>query len=148
MRLRAGLQSLSDGASNEIEEARFASGMSQFISIQSGKTYDPKASTPNIDAARAQFAKHLMDEKRYSDLRGILIETELQSARLLKIKQAFTGELPVTEGPQPSTRDPAGSPVARTMEAAVVGPSTTRTAHDHLNPAPRGQLPRHHRRRQ
>ena len=83
LKLRTALQSLSNGSWNAAKESELASAMSQFIKVQSGETYDSNA-TANVDTARDQFANYMMKDapKRYRDLRGKLIETELQSARL------------------------------------------------------------------
>jgi hypothetical protein len=84
LKLRISLQTLSGGTSNAIDEDQLALAITQFMKIQSGETYDSHADPPNIGTARDKFAEYLMKDapKRYRDLRGKLIETELQSARL------------------------------------------------------------------
>jgi hypothetical protein len=56
----------------------------RFVTLQTGKAYGPKPDTPSLEESHSRLAAHLMQDapKRYRDLRGMLIETEMQATRL------------------------------------------------------------------
>jgi hypothetical protein len=58
--------------------------LTRFVLLQQGRCFDPAASAEPLPAAHASLAKHLLEEapSRYRDLRGQLIETELEATRL------------------------------------------------------------------
>lgn len=58
--------------------------LSRFVTLQSGKPYDPDAAAPEPEASYQALASYLLKDAptRYRDLRGKLLETELESTRL------------------------------------------------------------------
>lgn len=61
-----------------------ACAIEQFISTQQGTLPDADRPLPNLEASHDRLATYLMKEApvRYKDLRGKLVETELQSTRI------------------------------------------------------------------
>ncbi|CAN7393202.1 hypothetical protein LJR230_002318 [Trinickia sp. LjRoot230] len=67
-----------------IAESGWSTAIDRFVTLQKGETYDPHARIRSLDASRHDLATYWMKDapKRYRDLRGKLIETELQATRL------------------------------------------------------------------
>ncbi|HEY4073610.1 MAG TPA: hypothetical protein VGM52_10955 [Herbaspirillum sp.] len=66
------------------DEAAVAAITSRFLSLQKGRSYDSSADTPDIRQSQAALAKYYMNEAagRHRNLRGLLIESELEATRL------------------------------------------------------------------
>lgn len=84
--VRADLVSIAERSRSgtPIVESQWASVIDRFVTLQKGETYDSHARIPSLEASRHELATHWMKDapKRYVDLRGKLIETELQATRL------------------------------------------------------------------
>jgi hypothetical protein len=87
-------------------------GISRFISLQQGKLYDAAQAPVPLAQSHKALAHYLLEDapKRYRDLRGILLETELQATRLReRFHTAMTDPAPVTA----NTRTPRKPTSAR-----------------------------------
>jgi hypothetical protein len=62
---------------------------SRFLSLQYGLPYDLSREMPDIRQSQASLAYYYMKEApgRYRDLRGLLVDTELQATRLAERKE-------------------------------------------------------------
>ncbi|NRO99537.1 hypothetical protein GWC77_27090 [Paraburkholderia sp. NMBU_R16] len=67
-----------------VDESGLAVATDRFVTMQKGEAYDPHAAIPDLAGSQSTLATYLMKDapKRYRDLRGKLIETELQATRL------------------------------------------------------------------
>ncbi len=61
----------------------------RFVTLQSGKPFDPEAAVQEEDANYHVLAGYLLNDApaRYRDLRGKLLETELESTRLKEVSE-------------------------------------------------------------
>lgn len=84
--VQVALTSLAEQARAEtrVDAPRLAVAIDRFLVLQKGHAYDPHAPAPDLAASQSRFATYLMKDSpnRYRDLRGKLIETELQATRL------------------------------------------------------------------
>lgn len=78
-------------------------GISRFISLQQGKLYDAAQAPVPLAHSHRALAHYLLEDapKRYRDLRGILLETELQATRLRgRFHTAMTEPAQTTPSPR------------------------------------------------
>jgi hypothetical protein len=66
------------------DEAAIAAISAHFLSLQNGRPYDCAADTPDVRQSQAALANYYMNEAagRHRNLRGLLIEAELEATRL------------------------------------------------------------------
>lgn len=71
----------------------------RFVTLQSGKPFDPEATVPEDDASYHALAGYLLNDApaRYRDLRGKLLETELESTRLKEASEQLLTPRPQAE---------------------------------------------------
>jgi len=80
--VRVALKSVAHRA--RVDAPGLALAIDRFVTLQKGEHYDPHAAVPDSAASWRTLATYLQKDapKRYRDLRGKLIETELQATRL------------------------------------------------------------------
>lgn len=86
------------------DETSQSTTISHFVALQQGKFFDPDAEAPSLADSHAELAQYLLKDApaRYRDLRGKLLETELESTRLKTrfktMATAATTEVPANAG--------------------------------------------------
>jgi hypothetical protein len=82
--LQKQLRTHQTGTKDLPDEAAIAAITSRFLDLQNGRPYDCAADTPDIRQSQAALARYYLNEAagRHRNLRGLLIEAELEATRL------------------------------------------------------------------
>ncbi|HWZ49818.1 MAG TPA: hypothetical protein VNX00_16505 [Herbaspirillum sp.] len=90
--LQKQLHKYQTGKSDLPDKTTLAAITCRFLSLQSGQPYGPEVNLPDIRQSQGRLARHYLKDApgRYRNLRGLLVDAELQATRLAQRNEAGT----------------------------------------------------------